>query len=322
LHAVALLRDVWKYVLHGVNMSFEEGCYVLWGPNGAGKTTVLKLLAGVIAPERGVVRVLGGDPFRNYKIRGMINYVASMPLADRFETPLDYLGLYSVFTPSPLRGASPKRAMRILGLDGLAERRIVELSDGQRKRVELAKLLVKKGVVTLVDEPLAHLDASSRSMVIDLLRDACRQSRLTVVVSHDPGLEGELGAKVVELRDGLAGNRQALGSVTVNVVLKARHLNELGKALSLEGVVIRSFNVDKEDLAALLGLRPEDVRDVLVVPARQGIHDATVMEFMHLPRPLRITIRALVDPDVLPEFLSLVASSGTVIRLNVESHGE
>ncbi len=223
---VAYMRGVNKYVIRGLSLDFGRGAYVLVGPNGSGKTTILRLLAGAIAPELGEVRVLGRDPYRDYKVRGAINYVASSLMADWLERPVDYLSVYYRLTPPEYRRLSPLEALREMGLAGREAARVYSLSEGQRRRVELAKLLVRSCPVVLVDEPTVFLDDESRRRVLGLLRDSLNRGRLLVAASHDKGLIESLKARVIVVEGGkvkrVYGTDEARDYLNESDVLVAR----------------------------------------------------------------------------------------------------
>jgi ABC-type multidrug transport system ATPase subunit len=203
LNEVASLKNIYKYIIKGLTLRFYHGSYAIVGPNGSGKTTILKLLAGIIAPERGEVRVYGSDPYRDHRVRAIINYVASQPLAEGIETVSDYLDLYYMTIPKSLRRMRPYEALKALKVEGLYNSKFHELSEGQRKRVELSKLLIRRSSVILVDEPTAFLDAEGRSIIRDLLSSlATSEEKLLVIVTHDYEILRSLKPSVVSIEDG------------------------------------------------------------------------------------------------------------------------
>ncbi|MBI5865972.1 MAG: ABC transporter ATP-binding protein [Planctomycetes bacterium] len=179
-------------VLHGVNLSVPQGdlaCIV--GPNGGGKTTLLRLMLGLLVPQRGEIRVFGKPP---HEARRRIGYMPQHVHLDPLfpVTSLDVvlmgrlgggggLGLYS--------RADQQIACDALGEVGLADmakRSFARLSGGQRQRVLIARALACQPEVLLLDEPTANLDISVEEQLYALLKELNR--RLTIVlVSHDLG---------------------------------------------------------------------------------------------------------------------------------------
>jgi ABC-type multidrug transport system ATPase subunit len=195
------LKDVYKYVLRGITFETEgKGVYVLLGPNGSGKTTVLRLTAGILKPERGRVLVGGRDPYRDHEVKGAIAYVADTPLTDAFEKCASYLSFYLQTTPRSLRGDF-QEAVSYFGLESVLKEPILKLSAGQRKRLELSKLLLRKAPYVLIDEPTANLDSDGRRRTVDLVRRLSKGS-LTLLATHEIDLVNELEADVVFLRNG------------------------------------------------------------------------------------------------------------------------
>ncbi|MFC1641197.1 metal ABC transporter ATP-binding protein [Myxococcota bacterium] len=179
-------------VLEAVDLTIERGeLLAVIGPNGGGKTTLLRVLLGLVRPERGQVRVLGREP---KLARGRVGYV---PQFARFEHDFP-VRVFDVVRMGRLgaRRFPPRlnredadmalQALSRLGLVDLCERPIGRLSSGQLQRVLIARALVLEPQILLLDEPTASLDTQTAAGFYDLVRDL--SSNMTVVlVSHDVG---------------------------------------------------------------------------------------------------------------------------------------
>lgn len=177
----------------GVSLTIPEAAFVaLLGPSGCGKTTILRLLAGFETPTSGSIR-LGDRLLADTKThcppetRGMAMVFQSyalwphMTVAENVGYPLKVRG--ATFQN---RSAAVRAALGQVELAHLAERRPAELSGGQRQRVALARCLVARPRVVLLDEPLANLDRNLRATMETTFRDFHRQTGATLVyVTHD-----------------------------------------------------------------------------------------------------------------------------------------
>jgi zinc transport system ATP-binding protein len=169
-------------------MALDSLCIV--GPNGGGKTTLLKLILGLLKPDRGEIEVLGQTP---EKSRLRIGYV---PQHARFDPQFPVTVLEVVLMGRLDRifcGAYAKTdreaaltALEEMGLTDLAGRLFAEISGGQRQRVLIARALASEGEMLILDEPTANIDAASEEHLFELL--AKLNERLTVMlVTHDIG---------------------------------------------------------------------------------------------------------------------------------------
>ena len=195
-------QDLWKSyttregrldVLRGVSIAVEAGSTVaLTGDSGSGKSTLLHLLAGLDAPDRGVVRIGGSD-------------IASMREADRAAIRCRRIGLvfqhYNLI-PALDTGANLAFQARLagrhdaarttdiamrLGLGDLLARYPDELSGGQQQRVAIGRALAAAPDVVLADEPTGNLDETTGDAVIDLLLEGVeKQAAALVLVTHSP----------------------------------------------------------------------------------------------------------------------------------------
>lgn len=178
-------------VLEDVNLSVGEGDFLaVLGPNGGGKTTLIKVILGLVSPDTGSVSVLGTEPA---KARPMIGYLPQFP---RFDpsfpiTVLDvvlmgrYRGLFRRYSKEDRRAAL--KALDTVGMSGKADRQFGSLSGGQRQRVYIARAIVKKPRLLLLDEPLTSVDPEMQSSFYRLLA-GLRDSMAVVMVTHDIGV--------------------------------------------------------------------------------------------------------------------------------------
>jgi heme ABC exporter ATP-binding subunit CcmA len=188
-----------RAALDGVDLRVAEGEFVLvTGPNGAGKTTLLRVLATVLRPSAGGVRVGGHElPRAAEKARPLVGYVAHGPLTYPGLTARENLELFAA-----LYGVPDERVGAALDRVGLATRGgdlVSEFSRGMAQRLALARACLHVPALLLLDEPTAGLDADGR----DLLREVLREPGRTVIVStHEPGWFDGLATSEVPIRDG------------------------------------------------------------------------------------------------------------------------
>jgi len=194
--AVIELENVWAgyesdRVLEAVNFRMDAGDYVgLIGPNGGGKTTLIKVILGLIKPERGSVRVMGVSPEKG---RQFIGYVPQILQTDK-DFPIKVWDVVSMgrLKPSLLRNLFLKdedkliveRSLRQMDILDLAKKPINELSGGQRQRVTIARALAAEPKILLLDEPTASVDSRSSSQMYDLLAEL-NQTISILLISHD-----------------------------------------------------------------------------------------------------------------------------------------
>lgn len=329
----AMVRNVYKYVLKGATLEMGEGVYALVGPNGSGKTTLLRLLAGSIAPTRGEVRVYGRDPFRDHKVRSLIAYSASRPLAEGLEYVRDYLGLYYRVTPGDARWMEPRDALGEVGAEDLYDKRFYNLSEGQKRRVELAKLLLTKARVRLVDEPTTFLDEEARRRVISLLKRLGNEG-LMVVATHDRELlenlkpaivmlEGGKIAKVVtydEAADMLKARRVYL----VKARVRSKGAEPLERLKSTKGVRRAIYSINVESLLEKLGLSGlKDKATTATIVDFEEARRLAESQGMKLYTVSGIEVVATVEAEVYAEslanFIDFLMEKFSVEELHVSS---
>ncbi len=185
-------------VLRNVSMDFPPGALTgVIGPNGAGKTTLLRALAGVLPIRAGRI-TLAGKPIDSFGRKEMARHVGYLAQRQGAAFPFRVdetvlMGRYPhwgrPFSPeTPEDHAAVEAALRDVDASGLRSRLISELSGGELQRVLIARTLVSRAPVLLLDEPFANLDIRHCLDILDILRAQARQGRTVVASVHDLNL--------------------------------------------------------------------------------------------------------------------------------------
>ena len=184
-----------RLVLRGVTLKVAEGRLTgLLGPNGAGKSTLLRCLTRLLPPRRGQVRLDGRNLYAGYGEREAARQIALVPQTEGMAFPLTvrelvqlgrtpFVGRFGWLTQ--VDGQAVQRALREMDLAGLADRRVEELSGGERKRAQIARALAQEARVLVLDEPTAHLDIAHAMELFGLLRRLAAAGRTVIVASHE-----------------------------------------------------------------------------------------------------------------------------------------
>jgi heme exporter protein A len=193
-----------REVLADVSLSLHAGqTLVVFGPNGAGKTTLLRVLATLLRPHAGSVKVLDCDlPDEAWCARGQIGLLGHEPLLYRELSARENLMFHA-----RLHGVESSRVRELLAAVGIARRAdepLRTLSRGTVQRAAVARAVLHDPPLLLLDEPHANLDPAAIALVEELIGAASGRTR--VICSHDPG--GGLAEADVVL--GLRGGRPAL----------------------------------------------------------------------------------------------------------------
>jgi len=192
---VVSIKDIWvRYdgipVLEGISLAVEKGDFLgIIGPNGGGKTTLLKVILGLVNPSRGRVYVLGQPPERS---RRHIGYVSQHNLFNR-DFPINVrdtvlmgcngtTGLIRRYSREDRERA--QEALKTVGMLSYQNHQIGKLSGGEQQRVFIARALVSRPELLLLDEPTASVDPAMQTDFYELL-ERLKQEMTIVMVSHD-----------------------------------------------------------------------------------------------------------------------------------------
>lgn len=205
LSAVGLERAFGaRRALAGVSIALDAGeTVLLGGPNGAGKTTLLRCLAGLARPSRGEV-LLAGRPVRasDPASRRLIGFVAHQTFLHDDLTLLENLAFAArLYRLAPARGIARDALVRA-GLESRAHDRPPALSRGMQQRASIARALLHRPRLLLLDEPFNGLDAGASDALRATIAEGASDGVATVVVTHQPEDMWTLASRVIALRAG------------------------------------------------------------------------------------------------------------------------
>lgn len=193
-----------KTVLHQAGACFRPGIHVLRGPNGIGKSTLLRILAGIVAPDRGAIRV-GAHSLIDSPLaaKACLSYVPDDCPIYPFMSGIEFLH----FVAYAKRCKLNDEVMDIVHGFGLAPHLgtcFADMSLGTQKKTMLAAAWIGEPRVMLFDEPSNGLDVAARDVLVKLMQ-AARSHRTVLVSAHDEDFVAAAGARVVHF-DALSGS--------------------------------------------------------------------------------------------------------------------
>lgn len=193
-----------REALSDVSLSLPEGStLVVFGPNGAGKTTLLRVLATLLRPHAGAVRVLGSElPDEAWAVRGRVGLLGHEPLLYRELSARENLRFHARL--HGVDGARVEELLESLRMATRGDEPLRTLSRGMVQRVAVARAVLHDPELLLLDEPHSNLDPAAVELVAPLVGRA--SSRTRVICSHDPSG----GLADADLVLGLSGGRPVL----------------------------------------------------------------------------------------------------------------
>ncbi|WP_297487711.1 ABC transporter ATP-binding protein [Thermococcus sp.] len=192
LRGVSYRYPTGSWALKGVDMRVERGeTLAIVGPNGAGKTTLLKIMDALVMPTEGEV-FFEGEPVTEETMtdrgfRRKVGFLFQSPDVMLFSaTVLEDVAFGPVHLWGKEKGLEKAReALKLLGIENLADRHPYSLSGGEKKKASIAAVLSMEPEVLLLDEPTRDLDLRNRNFVLEMIKRWKREGKTVVVVSHD-----------------------------------------------------------------------------------------------------------------------------------------
>ena len=203
-------------LLRDITLEFEPGKFwSILGPNGAGKSTLLRLIGGVLTPTAGTVAI-AGQSLKRWNPNALARKRSFLTQEHQVSQPLlaqevILMGRYPHFRSSPARKdlQAIEKAIEMTGINMFRERRMDQLSGGERKRVHLARVLAQimqedgrfKDQILLLDEPLNNLDINFQFQTLQIARRVTQEGGTVVMVLHDLVLIPEFATHAALLKD-------------------------------------------------------------------------------------------------------------------------
>jgi phosphonate transport system ATP-binding protein len=203
-------------VLRNVSLSIPAGKHtVIMGPSGIGKTTLLRVLAGILKPNRGRITVFDQpvDGGGQRELSPLIGYIPQQLGLVRNLSALDNVlmgALGRLGDTKSLLGLFPRAeidaahvALDMMGIDHKSEAQVFHLSGGERQRVAIARTLLQRPRIVIADEFASDPDLAMAYEILDRIRDAAEQEKITFIMSmHRIGLARRFGDEVLALEGG------------------------------------------------------------------------------------------------------------------------
>ncbi|MFQ6396091.1 ABC transporter ATP-binding protein [Nocardia sp. KC 131] len=292
--------------------------FVVLGPSGAGKTTTLKSIAGLVEVDSGSVHIGGTDmtkvePYHRNVAMAFESYALypQQTVAQNLASPLrsGRIGKYSAVQQRERVDA----VTTTLGIDQLQQRFPRELSNGQRQRVALGRVLIRPADVYLLDEPLSHLDAKLRAAMRAELRELGRMSNTTTVyVTHDYQEALALGDRIAILRDG-----QLVQVDTPEAIWRTPVDTFVAKALGQPEINIVEATLDDG------ALRVPGSGIAIPAPTHLGLSTSSRVRLGIRPCDIEVGAREIDAPGIasLPGRITLTERLGRNIEVSVDVGG-
>ncbi len=260
-----------KEVLHQITFKAEEpSIYVVLGPNGAGKTTLFRTIGGILEPYSGRVLLDGEDLTNSREARKRINYLSHYNALPEEMTVRQALDFYS-----KIEGGKPEDAIALLELEELRDKKVSDLSQGQKKRVSIAKVFLTERDLYLLDEPTSNVDPAVSKEIRDILLRLSKE-RIVLYSSHNLYEARDVGTNLILIRNGTLGFYGKIADVkSKDYRFGFRTTTDISKMVDAEiegGYYVMSFT------------SPEEAGKVLKKLVENGV---VITEMRELDNPLQ-----------------------------------
>lgn len=267
-----------KQVLHDISISIDKpGIYVVLGKNGAGKTTFFRTVTGILKLYGGSLTIDGLDPYNNPEARQKCVYLshqAGVPTSMEVREIVDLFAMLMEASED-----EKERTVKLLELDDLMDKSYVSLSQGQKKRVSLAKCLLRDRSIYLFDEPTTNLDPTVagevRKDILGISRD-----QIVLYSSHNLYEAREIGKQVIIIDNGSIAYNGDIDKIPMGkyvIGIRAAKLESVFPEAKLQG---RYYIMELDS--------PDDVSTVVQKLAAANIK---VQEIREMSNPLEDLLR-------------------------------
>jgi len=329
-------RELTKYygnkkALESVDIAVCRGETLgIFGPNGSGKSTLARILSGITDPDSGTIRIFGRE--NRVLLRESVLLVYQSTLFDRSDRVWDALVFWAKIYGVKDYKYRIEEALRQLELHDKKRSRISQLSAGQQKKVELAKLFIRDDAyVVILDEPFANLDVASVSIVKERMRKLMNEEKSLVIISHclddimefaDRILLLSNGRKIREYtRDELRGEiRKSSTTWLLELTIRGLSIKDV-KSLEEIGDVARvDVGIDRlvSGILERLGLSGGSVKVVQLSRSKAG-------DFLEKIKADNVSVLSLPREDIQLDakiYLSSLNPLSSILRRIFEEGGE
>ncbi len=267
------------HALDGVTLTIPRGMFGLLGPNGAGKTTLMRILAGILRPTSGQVRVGNHDAATEAgrtSIKRMLGYLPQelgvYPDLSAREF-LDYIGILKGMDDAQVRRRGVDDLLDMVGLANVANRKLKTYSGGMKRRVGIAQALLNDPRLLIVDEPTAGLDPEERIRFRNVLADAATE-RTVILSTHILEDIAQTAQRMAVLHDG----RILFDGATPSLIEAARGkvwtvVTPLRGRPTSDATVVSTLHLGSSIQYRIVGSPPEDGQ---AVPAEPSLEDGYI----------------------------------------------
>jgi ABC-2 type transport system ATP-binding protein len=259
-------------VIHKINLKLTEpSIYVVLGPNGAGKTTLFRAICGILQPTSGQVRLDEFDLFNNKEARKKVAYLSHLNALPEEMTVYNALKYYS-----DIEGGDVEHVIDILNLQELRNKKFTSLSQGQKKRVSVAKIFLRERELYLLDEPTSNVDPKISKEIRQLLA-ALSKDKFVLYSSHNLYEAREIGTYLIVIKNGSLSFFDKIENVkTRQYRVGFKALNDISKMLPNSKFENGYFVVSVQS--------PEEVAEIV---NRLVVEGAKLIELRELDNPLQ-----------------------------------
>jgi ABC-2 type transport system ATP-binding protein len=171
------------HAVRGIDLTVQRGhIFALLGPNGAGKTTTVEILEGYRTRDDGTVQVLGYDPGRQRsRLKRQIGIVLQSSGVDRYLTVAETVAMYAGFYPHP---RPVDEVIGLVGLEAKRDTRVLKLSGGQQRRLDVAIALAGNPDLLFLDEPTTGFDPSARHEAWEVIKNLAELGKTVLLTTH------------------------------------------------------------------------------------------------------------------------------------------